>query len=114
MTQTASIIYHCHKRRQYFQRQIIVDDGPEVLARLEGLRFRTAEASGIIIVSISTIGARNVVEAGMSSSLPAHMFGPEYYRAHRVDTSKLWDWRRQSFMLAMSATEDKLMQLLVA
>lgn len=39
---------------------------------------------------------------GYSASLPAYLFGKEYFKARRIDPNNLWDLRKEAFIPVVS------------
>lgn len=108
------ITYRCHRRHGFFKRDVLIDDDPQLHARLQGVQFYTQQVKDQVLVCVAYVGALSTSTSGISKSLPALLFGKEFWNSHRVDPTNLWDWRRSAFVISMSATEKRLLSLLEA
>lgn len=95
---TCKIVYYCHKRKKKFSRMVLLDPGQE--HKIEGKIFRTwrqIDRPDFINVCISTSTGFTCKSVGISTSVPALLFGPTFYNARRNDLQNIWDWRRCAF-----------------
>ena len=112
ISELAQITYYCHERHKYFKRNVVIDKGQS--CKLLNVTFATLlsvannETSVVIIVS----NGFRVANYGMSASVPAMLFGAEYYRARRRNLKQIWDWRKANFAPITSVGVDLLMEKL--
>jgi hypothetical protein len=96
------ITYYCGKRKKYFTRNALIDDTIEMKRKLNGCIFTTIVPAlsskdckyGLIILKLN---GHFIAQSGDGASVPAYLFGREYFRARRFDTSTLWDFRKAAF-----------------
>lgn len=99
---TARILYYCGKRKQYFKRNVKIDPTMEMHRKIAFAQFsliyqvgRPADRPSLVLAK--TTGFNGSSDKG---SVPAYLFGPEYYRAHRINPDDLWDLRKEAFVVA--------------
>lgn len=108
--QLAPIVYYCYKRHGRFKRQVKLDLGLEPLRLIAGLTFRTIQTrtNHTSVVIATTLGFNNGA-LGIKASIPALLFGDNYYHARRVDINNIWDWRKSAFIPNVDSTIDNIL-----
>lgn len=98
MSTTSTITYYCHKRKALFKRKVLID-GPEEQRRIATAVFATRAGDNHAhpTLIVQRIRGQLTCRTGESASVPALLFGPEYHNARRVDSSSLWDFRKEAF-----------------
>jgi hypothetical protein len=93
------IQYYCSDRKKHFTNTVKVDLDLGVQRKLNGVKFKLLPAVNehntktLVIQSID--GRHQLI--GDACSVPAYLFGPEYYFARRKDVSNIFDFRKSAF-----------------
>lgn len=98
------VTYYCGERKKHFKRKVLVDDDLAIKRKLSGailatitMKDPTAPDGKRKSLLMRKADGHFVATSGAPSSVPEYLFGPEYNRAQRYDTTNLWDLRKSAF-----------------
>lgn len=94
------IIYYCHRRKKYYKNKIRVDLNLEIQRKINGLKFdliySESKLSNPTLIIKTVDGQYSII--GDPCSIPAYLFGPEYWFAKRVNPNDNFDFRKEAFV----------------
>lgn len=98
---TMTITYYCSERRKFFKRLIRVDPDLELQRKINGLQFTLLKPQRSLYHSlvINRINGKSATSRdGDICSVAAYLFGPEYWRANRINPMDVFNFRRAAFI----------------
>lgn len=108
VTNKMYVMYYCYRRKGHFKRLINVDLDLEIQRKINGLHFHLIRPTVGIgrhdTLVIDKIDGKSL-GVGDICSLPAYLFGPEYWFARRKDPTNNWDFRKEAFIPVPGAAE---------
>lgn len=95
------INYYCQSRKKHFTNMVKVDFDLEIQRKINGLKFTLicpeVRGAGNPSLVIATIDGHHPANVGDPVSIPAYLFGPDYYFARRKNSADNFDFRKSAF-----------------